>query len=205
MDFQKELEGIPTGNICDCMPEKRAAMDSGIKPLDRNMRVVGTALTVACAAGDNLTIHKAVLEAKPGDVLVVNCGGFVGGGVFGELLATACAGRGIVGVVVDGSTRDTNDLIEMNFPTFSRGICPDGTGKGTCGAIGAPVPCGGKMVHNGDLIVGDCDGVVVVPAEMAEEVVQKAKEKKAFEDDAKQKLEAGATTAELFHLAPYFK
>lgn len=198
-----EFYGIPTGNICDSN-NRLGAMDPSIQALDRNMVMVGRAVTVACAGGDNLTIHKAVLEAKPGDVLVVNCGGFRNAGIFGELLATCCRARGIVGIVIDGACRDKNDLIEMNFPTFVKNTCPNGTTKETCGAINVAMPCGGIMVKPGDIIIGDCDGVVVIPQEKEEEVLEKSKAKKAFEDSVKDKLAAGLSTAELFNLTPKF-
>ena len=108
------FNGIPTGNIADsglC----RGIMDAGIQPLDRHMTILGRAVTVQCAGGDNLTIHKAVLLAKPGDVLVISCGGFLNAGCFGDMLATCCMARGIKGVVIDGSCRDSLELIEMGF------------------------------------------------------------------------------------------
>ena len=198
MDYQKFLDA-PTGNICDANGG-RGVMDAGIHPLDRHMKVAGRALTVACAAGDNLTIHKAVLLAKPGDVLVINCGGYLNAGVFGEMLALSCRARGIAGVVIDGSCRDVNDLIEMNFPTFVRGVNPCGTIKDTCGAVGGQVLCGGVTVRTGDVVVGDCDGVVVVAEADAEDILHKALAKKQREDEMRPLLMAGGTTAELLGL-----
>lgn len=198
MNYQKFLEA-PTGNICDANGG-RGVMDAGIHPLDRHMKLAGRALTVACAAGDNLTIHKAVLLAQPGDVLVINCGGYLNAGVFGEMLALSCMAKGIAGVVIDGSCRDVNDLIDLGFPTFVRGVNPRGTGKDTCGAVGGEVLCGGVSVRGGDVIVGDCDGVVVVPAAEAEQVLEKALAKKKREDEMRPLLQAGATTAELLGL-----
>lgn len=199
-NFAEAFKGIPTGNICDSN-DRLGAMDPEIQALDRKMTLVGTALTVACPAGDNITIHKAVLQAKPGDVLVINCGGYRNAGVFGEMLAIACRARGIVGVVIDGACRDKNDIIEMGFPMFVRGTCPNGTTKDTCGATNVPMPCGGMMVNPGDLIVGDCDGVVVLPAAKADEVLKKSQEKKRVEDAARPHLEKGVPTTELFGLA----
>ena len=198
MDYQKFLDA-PTGNICDANGG-RGVMDAGIHPLDRHMKVAGRALTVACAAGDNLTIHKAVLLAKPGDVLVINCGGYLNAGVFGEMLALSCRARGIAGVVIDGSCRDVNDLIDMNFPTFVRGVNPCGTIKDTCGAVGGEVLCGGITVRTGDVVVGDCDGVVVVAEADAEDILHKALAKKQREDEMRPLLMAGGTTAELLGL-----
>lgn len=199
-----EFQGIPTGNICDSN-DRLGAMDSGIQALDRHMTVVGRAFTAFCPPGDNLTIHKAVLEAQPGDVLVVNCGGYLQAGVFGELLATSCRARGIAGIVIDGACRDKNELIEMNFPTFVRGTCPNGTVKEDCGDTNVPMTCGGLTVEPGDVIIGDCDGVVVIPKAKAETVLEKSKAKKAFEDSIRDKLAEGVSTAELFHLTAKFK
>lgn len=199
-----EFVGIPTGNVCDSNG-LLGSMDPGIQALDRNMTVVGRAFTVECPPGDNLTIHKAILEAQPGDVLVVNCQGFLHAGCFGELMATACVAKGIAGVVIDGACRDKNDLIEMNFPTFVRATCPNGTVKETCGKTNVPVVCGGLTVNPGDVIVGDCDGLVVIPQEKAEEVLEKSKLKKAKEAEIRQKLQQGITTAELFNLTPKFR
>lgn len=198
MNYQRFLEA-PTGNICDANGG-RGVMDAGIHPLDRHMQMAGRALTVACAAGDNLTIHKAVVLAQPGDVLVINCGGYLNAGVFGEMLALSCMARGIAGVVIDGSCRDVNDLIELGFPTFVRGVNPRGTIKDTCGAVGGEVLCGGVTVRSGDVVVGDCDGVVVIPQEEAEEILDKALAKKKREDEMRPLLRAGGTTAELLGL-----
>ncbi|MBE6961357.1 MAG: RraA family protein [Ruminococcaceae bacterium] len=175
-------------------------MDAGIHPLDRHMQLAGRALTVACAAGDNLTIHKAVMLAQPGDVLVINCGGYLNAGVFGEMLALSCMAKGIAGVVIDGSCRDVNDLVELGFPTFVRGVNPRGTIKDTCGAVGGEVLCGGVTVRAGDIVVGDCDGVVVIPREEADVILDKALAKKQREDEMRPLLRAGGTTAELLGL-----
>lgn len=199
-----EFRDIPTGNICDSN-NRMGALDPAIQALDRHMTVAGRAYTVQCPPGDNLTVHKAMLEARPGDVLVVSCGGFLNAGGFGELMATACQVKGIAGVVIDGACRDKNELIEMGFPTFARGTCPNGTVKENCGATGTAVLCGGTLVRTGDIVVGDCDGVVVIPREEAEGVLERSKAKKAKEDEIRQKLLQGITTAELFNLHPKFR
>lgn len=199
MGIYEDFYGVPTGNICDSYGGK-GAMDSGMVPLDRHMYVCGRALTVACAAGDNLTIHKAVLEAQEGDVLVINCGGYTHAGAFGEMLALSCVSHGIKGVILDGSCRDKNELIEMNFPTFARGTSPEGTIKETCGAVGGTVVCGGVQVHTGDVVVGDCDGVVVIARADVDKVLAGARAKKEKEDAMRPILSSGGTTAELLGL-----
>lgn len=199
MELVKAFQNIPTGNIADSQSFS-GVMDAGIQPLDRRMRVAGRALTCACAAGDNLTIHKAVHIAQPGDVLVVNCGGYVNAGVFGEMLAICCRAKGIAGVVIDGSCRDSLELIEMGFPAFTRGVNPNGTIKETCGEVNGKVLCGNVWVETGDIIVGDADGVVVIKSAEAEAVLKKASAKKAREDMLRPQLAAGKTTAELLGL-----
>lgn len=196
IDIANLFIGIPTGNICDSN-DREGSMDASIKPLHRRFQLAGYAMTVRCVPGDNLTIHKAIAEAKPGSVLVIDCNGYTGAGVFGELFATSCIARGIRGVVIDGACRDKNDLVDMNFPVFSKGVNPNGTLKETCGDINSIIECGGRIVKPGDIIIGDGDGVVVVPQEKAEEILQKSQAKKAKEDELKILLAQGKTTAEL--------
>ena len=203
MDIYQDFYGIPTGNIADSQ-NFRGVMDAGIQPLDRKMQMVGRALTVACAAGDNLTIHKAVLMAQPGDILVVSCGGYLNCGVFGEMLAISCRAKGIAGIVIDGSCRDSLELIEMNFPTYVRGVNPNGTIKETCGAVNGKILCGGVWVEGGDVIAADADGVVVIKPAEAEEVLRKAAAKKVRESELRPLLAAGQTTAELLGLLDKF-
>lgn len=203
MDIYQEFRGIPTGNIADSQ-DFRGVMDAGIQPLDRKMQVVGRALTVACAAGDNLTIHKAVLMAQPGDVLVVSCGGYLNCGVFGEMLAISCRAKQIAGIIIDGSCRDSLELIEMNFPTYVRGVNPNGTIKETCGAVNGKILCGGVWVEGGDVIAADADGVVVIKPAEAEAVLKKAAAKKVRESELRPLLAAGHTTAELLGLMDKF-
>ena len=196
MDIASLFKGIPTGNICDSN-NREGSMDAEINPLHYKFEVTGYAMTVTCAPGDNLTIHKAIAEAKPGSVLVIDCKGYTGAGVFGELFATSCIARGIKGVVIDGACRDKSDLIEMNFPVYSRAVNPNGTLKETCGEINTVIECGGRIVKPGDIIVGDADGIVVIPQEKAQEVLEKSQAKKAKEDELKVLLAQGKTTAEL--------
>lgn len=199
-----EFRGIPTGNICDSQ-NRLGALDPAIQALDRRMTVVGRAYTVQCPPGDNLTVHKAMVEAQPGDVLVVSCGGYLNAGGFGELMALACRVKGIAGIVIDGACRDKNDLIKMGFPTFVRGTCPNGTAKENCGATGTAVLCGGTLVRTGDIVVADCDGVVVIPQAEAQGVLERSKAKKAKEDEIRLQLLSGISTAELFDLTKKFR
>jgi 4-hydroxy-4-methyl-2-oxoglutarate aldolase len=198
MDIASAFKGIPTGNICDSN-NLQGSMDPAIKPVHYSQKMTGYAMTVICQPGDNLTIHRAIAEAKEGSVLVIDCQGYTGAGVFGELFATSCITKGIKGVVIDGACRDKQDLIKMNFPTFSRTVNPNGTLKNTCGAIDTVIECGGRIVKPGDIIIGDADGVVVIPQENAQEVLEKSIQKKAKEDELKVLLTQGKTTAELMN------
>ncbi len=158
-------------------------------------------MTVKCEPGDNLTLHKAIAMAEPGTVLVVDCGGWTGAGAFGEMFAVSCVARGIRGVVIDGACRDKADLIEMDFPVFTRGVNPNGTRKELLGEINGTIGCGGVLVSPGDIVVGDADGVVVIAAEKAEEVLENALAKKDRESELKPQLAAGRTTVELLGFA----
>lgn len=132
------------------------------------------------------------------------CGGYTHAGAFGEMLGICCIVHDIRGVVLDGAGRDKNELIEMSFPFFSRGTNPQGTLKETCGATGGTVVCGGVQVHTGDVVIGDCDGVVVVAKGDAQEVLAGALTKKEKEEPFRPLLEEGWITAELLNLLHKF-
>ena len=204
MQYQEIVEAfrkIPTGNVCDSN-ERRGAMSSAITPLDRHFTMTGRAMTVRCHPGDNLTIHKAICLARPGDVLVIDCGGFTEAGCFGEMFAISCRKRGIAGVVIDGACRDKNAIIDMNYPVYSRAVCPNGTTKEILGEINVPVICGGLRVEPDDIVTADCDGVVVIEKAKAEAVLEKSQKKLNFEETILgPQLAEGKTTVELMGLA----
>ena len=129
-------------------------------------------MTVLCHPGDNLMFHAAIEVCKPGDVLVVATHSDSTDGFFGELLATSCQAHGINGLVIHAGVRDVADLTAMQFPAFSRAISAQGTVKETAGYVNIDIVCAGALVHPGDVIVGDVDGIVVVPRQDAAEVVQ---------------------------------
>src|SRR5208283_3274746 len=145
---------LPTGNVCDANG-KGGNMNSAIKPIDHKSKLVGTVVTVRSQPGDNLIMHKAIYEAEPGSVLVIDAHGYTEAGPFGDIMVTACQARGIAGVVLDGACRDANDIEEMNFPFFARALNLGGTVKESLGSVNEVIQCGGVMVKPGDLIVGD--------------------------------------------------
>jgi 4-hydroxy-4-methyl-2-oxoglutarate aldolase len=133
------------------------------RPAWPGARVGGTAVTVLCWPGDNLMIHVAIEQCRPGDVLVVATNSPSTDGLFGELFATALAHRGVRGVVLGCGVRDVAELREMGFPAWSRAVSAQGSVKATAGAVNVPVVLGGQVVHPGDVVVGDDDGVTIVP------------------------------------------
>ena len=133
------------------------------RPAWSGARIGGTAVTVVCWPGDNLMIHVAVEQCRPGDVLVVATSSPSTDGLFGELFATALAARGVRGVVLASGIRDVAELREMGFPAWSRAVSAQGSVKATAGAVNVPVVLGGQVVHPGDVVVADDDGVLVVP------------------------------------------
>ena len=133
------------------------------RPAWAGARIGGTAVTVLCWPGDNLMIHVAVEQCRPGDVLVVATNSPSTDGLFGELFATALARRGVRGVVLGCGVRDVAELREMGFPAWSRAVSAQGSVKATAGAVNVPIVLGGQTVHPGDVVVADDDGVLVVP------------------------------------------
>jgi 4-hydroxy-4-methyl-2-oxoglutarate aldolase len=134
-----------------------------LRPAWPGARTGGTAVTAVCWPGDNLMIHVAVEQCRPGDVLVVTTNSPSTDGLFGELFATALAHRGVRGVVLGCGVRDVAELREMGFPVWSRAVSAQGSVKATPGAVNVPVSLGGQVVHPGDVVLGDDDGVMVVP------------------------------------------
>lgn len=190
------LSAFPTGMLSDSLG-KTGQMSATIKPVYRGARLAGTAVTVLCPVADNLTIHKALEIAQPGDVLVVNAGGYPNAGLFGEIMALAAKVKGLAGVVIDGGARDAEAIAELPFPVFAAAINPGGTVKETLGTINRPVSCGGAAVNPGDIVIGDADGVVVVPREKAAEVIARASQAQRREEAYKKELLTGKSTLEV--------
>jgi 4-hydroxy-4-methyl-2-oxoglutarate aldolase len=177
-----------SSQVADAM-SRLGGMEHAIRAQWALPRTIGAAVTVWCHAGDNVMYHKAVSVSQPGDILVINTQGSGNAG-WGELLATSARKAGIRGVVLDGMARDIDALEAMRFPVWARGLSVSGCNKDGAGEVGAIVACGGVAVRPGDVIVGDRDGVTVVPFEDAAEVARLAmeivhKERKRFDEIAK--------------------
>lgn len=171
-----------------------------IRPIYNSARVSGPAVTVLCQAGDNLMIHAAVELCQAGDVLVVTCTAASTDGMFGELLATSLRARGVAGLVIDAGVRDVADLTTMDFPVWAKAISAQGTVKSTLGSVNVPVVCAGQLVRPGDAVIGDVDGVVVVPREDVAEVVKASQQRVAKEEKSREKLRAGEKGLDLYGL-----
>jgi RraA family protein len=185
--------GCLTGNVGDCLG-RAAAMDSRVKGLSHGIKLVGPALTVKVPPIDNLMIHKALTLVKPGDVMVIDGGGDHSWALLGFLMVSTAIKLGLAGLIVDGCIRDAAEIRKSGFPIFAAGINPNGPMKEGPGEINYPIQCGGQIVHPGDLIVADDDGVVVVPRDHAAGIVDNVKAVIAKEEKRLAEIEAGVTT-----------
>lgn len=169
------LGAIPTAILSDNMG-RLASGGAGLRPWHGAARLMGRALTVRTRPGDNLLVHKAVETALPGDVLAIDAGGDLTNAIIGEILMRLAAKRGVVGFAVDGAIRDLGAFIAADFPVFARGVTHRGPYKDGPGELNVPVRIGEMVVHPGDILVGDEDGLVAVPPTEASEILSAAQQ-----------------------------
>lgn len=176
------------------------ALPSYIKPVAQDWQVCGPAMTVLSPPKDNLWLHRGIYAAQPGDVMVVDTGRFHEAGYWGEIMTHAAQQVGVAGLVIDGCVRDGAILEELGMPVFSAGLCIRGTAKNkeAYGGLNIPVRIGEIWVNPGDLVVGDRDGVVVVPQARIAEVTEKAKAREEKEADTIARLHAGERTVDMY-------
>lgn len=178
----------------------KGALDSGMKPIDPTVRLAGPAFTVDCRPADNLMLHYAVQKARPGDVLVVDAKGFMEAGPWGDVLTIQAMKVGIAGLVINGCVRDANLIIELGFPVFCRGLSIKGTAKNQPGRVNVPVSIGDVLIHPGDIIVGDRDGLAVVPQGEVESVIAASLAREEKEAKQREAIAQGSFTSDLLGL-----
>lgn len=168
-----KLEGAQTGHIVDAM-NGRGALDPAIKPVDPNRaQFIGTAMTCETGPSDNLAIMAAIALAQAGDVIVSASDGFMSTAVVGDIVTLMAKNAGIQAIVLDGMARDSEGIVGVGLPVFSRGITPNSCVRSGPGRVGHPIVAGGVAIEPGDVIVGDRDGVVVVPLQLLDEVIDR--------------------------------
>jgi regulator of RNase E activity RraA len=183
------FRGMAAANLADAMGRFNF-MDPGIQSRTR-LPMCGVAVTVLCRPADNLMVHKALQVAARGQIVVVNTCGNTTSAVFGELMCNTAAAKGLGGIIVDGAIRDVDGIQRLGMPAFSRSVCPGGCDKDGPGEINVAISCGGTVVMPGDIIVGDEEGVAVIPRDQADDVYRLVGELMARETARIAEIKAG--------------
>jgi regulator of RNase E activity RraA len=168
-------------------------MAAAIRPVTPAPRLAGTVLPVHAREGDNLAIHRALDDARPGDVLVVNANAEINRAVFGDILGEICLAKGVTGVIVDGAVRDVDELAGQGIAVYARGISPAGPFKNGPGRIGYPIACGNVVCNPGDAVVGDNDGVIIVPRADLTAVIERTLAQEQTEHKMRGAINAAST------------
>lgn len=188
-----KLAGAQTGHIVDAL-QGRGALDHHIKPVDpERAQFVGVALTCECGANDNLAIMAALVLGEPGDVAIAACDGFANTAGVGDNLAMMAKNKGLAAIVTDGMARDRDGIVAAGLPVFARGITPNSCVRSGPGKVGFPIVCGGVAVEAGDVLVGDRDGVVVIPREELANIIAALDDIRRAEEETQAKIRAGMT------------
>lgn len=182
---------------------KKGAVPSGIKPLRTDWRIAAPVFTVAGAVRDNLWLHRAIYAAPAGSVLVHECGGEGEAGYWGGIMTSAAIQRGLAGLVTEGGVRDSEELCELGLPVFASKVCIQGTSKrqDAAGSLGTSVVLGAVLVHTGDLLVADADGVVVIAREEVERTIAAGAARASEERAIVERIKRGESTLDIYHLA----
>jgi 4-hydroxy-4-methyl-2-oxoglutarate aldolase len=192
-DLLGKLAGAQTGHVVDALLG-RGALDQAVKPVDAECaQFVGSALTCETGPSDNLAIAAAIAVAAPGDVIVAASDAFTATAVVGDNLAAMAKNKGVVAIVIDGMARDSEGIVGVGLPVFARGITPNSCVRSGPGRIGLPIVCAGVAVQSGDVVLGDRDGVVIVPRADLADIVAKLADIRRAEEETQAKIRAGMT------------
>ena len=196
-EILKRWSKIPTCIVGDCM-NRQNIMSSRIGSIENGMHLCGQARTVSVTHGDNSAIHAALTLINKGEVLVVDGGGFLDRAVWGELMNLSSIKIGLEGVVIDGSVRDIAELRKLPLPVFSAGVSATGPTKGGGGKIDVLISCGNVAIKSGDIIIGDDDGVAVIPLEYSEKLYKESIDKIKMEEETIKEINSGKNHKDIF-------
>ncbi len=192
-DILEQFKSIGVSHVSDVM-QRIPGSDGDLKKYDSGKVLVGTAVTVKTRPGDNLMIHKAIDRARPGDVIVVDGGGDMSRALFGEIMKLMCVNKGIAGIVLNGCLRDVGDFINDDFPVYAKGVTHKGPYKTGPGVVNQTIAFDDLIIHPGDLVFGDSDGVISLRPDEIPQVLKDAKEKFNTEQKKLEALRNGTET-----------
>jgi len=175
-------------------------MHHSIKPVYSGIELIGTAFTVYCQPGGIITCHKALAEAPKDSILVIDGHGYPNDAIWGGLMSIEAKEKGFKGVVIDGAIRDLQTIKELEFPVFARNSTPRVGKNKELGTLGLPISCGGTVVNTGDLIIGDDDGVVVIPQDNIQDILQAADNIDEKEDEIAEQVKKGGNIGQILGL-----